>query len=120
MHASSSASQNVDQFIGLSVAKDFSETPGPRSRDEGDFSGQQFLEEHLLPQFIKALQENKKLVVDLDGTEGYATSFLESSFGGLARKYDPAEVLRLINFKSDDEPFLIQEIIKYITDARQV
>ena len=49
------------------------------------------------------------MTVDLDGTEGYATSFLEATFGGLAREFDAAEINRVIKFKSDDEPFLIQE-----------
>ena len=70
-------------MLTLPVAK-FSDTPGPRSREEGDFSGEQFLEEVLLPQFEEAVRTNQKLVVDLDGAEGYATSFLEAAFGGLA------------------------------------
>jgi|SRR5580658_1848296 hypothetical protein len=102
----------------LSVARDFSETPGPRARDEGDFSGEQFLEEFLLPRFKQALSEKDTLTIDLDGTEGYATSFLEASFGGLARLFEPADIQRVIILKSDDEPLLIEEITKYISVAR--
>ena len=105
-------------MLTLSIARQFSETPGPRTRDEGDFSGMQFLEELLLPMFEEARSKKEILTVDLDGTEGYATSFLEASFGALARKYDPNEILKTIRFKSDDEPHLIEEIKKYIADAR--
>jgi hypothetical protein len=103
----------------ISIAKEFSETPGPRARDEGDFSGDQFLEDVLRPAYVQAVNEGSTLIVDLDGTEGYATSFLEATFGGLAREFDAAEILRVITFKSDDEPFLIDEIKGYIADARK-
>jgi hypothetical protein len=103
----------------IGIAKEFSETPGPRARDEGDFSGDQFLEDVLRPAYVQAVKEGSILIVDLDGTEGYATSFLEATFGGLAREFDAAEILRVITFKSDDEPFLIGEIKGYIADARK-
>jgi hypothetical protein len=102
----------------ISVARDFSQTPGPRSIEEGDFSGEQFLASVLQPQFIEAIATGKKLTIDLDGTEGYATSFLEAAFGGLARLYDPSQILETMIFKCEDEPYLAQEITKYIKDAR--
>lgn len=102
----------------ISVAKDFSETPGPRSKDEGDYSGMQFLEQLLRPAYLKAVESKTGLLVDLDGTEGYATSFLESAFGGLAREFDASQILETIGFKSYDEPFLIEEIKRYILNAR--
>jgi hypothetical protein len=105
--------------MSIVVARDFSETPGPRSREEGDFSGEQFLEEILLPFFRTALTENKEFIVDLDGTEGYATSFLEAAFGGLARLFEARDIVRLVRFKSDDEPYLIEEIKKYVAEARK-
>jgi len=102
----------------ISIAKDFSETPGPRSRDEGEFSGEQFLEELLQPRYEQAIGSRDELVIDLDGTEGYATSFLEAAFGGLARRFEIQQILTTIKFKSDDEPYLIEEITKYIQEAR--
>jgi STAS-like domain of unknown function (DUF4325) len=56
--------------------------------------------------------------VDLDGTEGYATSFLEATFGGLAREFVATDILKIITLKSEDEPFLIDEVRGYIADAR--
>lgn len=104
--------------MNISIAKDFSDTPGPRSRDEGDFSGEEFLDKILLPRFDQAVAGNDTLTVDLDGTEGYATSFLEAAFGELARRYGSALVKQTMRFKSEDEPFLVEEINKYIEDAR--
>lgn len=54
----------------------------------------------------------------MDGVAGYATSFLEAAFGGLAREFPIEEVVETINFKSDEEPYLIKEIQQYIREAR--
>ena len=109
----------VAQDVHLKIAKEFSETPGPRARDEGDFSGEQFLDELLAPKYEQAQREHSLLTVDFDGTEGYATSFLEAAFGGLARKYGVEAVHRTVRFKSNDEPYLIDEVNRYIDDANK-
>lgn len=101
----------------LSVAKEFTTTPGPRSSEDGEFSGEEFLERLLSPKFNSAIEAREALLVDLDGTEGYATSFLEAAFGGLARRFGPQKILSTLKFKSDDEPFLVGEIEKYIREA---
>lgn len=101
----------------LVVGKEFSDTPGPRSRTQGDFSGEDFLERLLKPRFEQALGRGLVLRVDLDGTEGYATSFLEAAFGGLSRIYGADKVLGHLDFKSDDEPYLVDEIKRYINEA---
>jgi hypothetical protein len=103
----------------IQVAKDFSETPGPRFKEEGPFSGEEFLEKLLLPAYKQVVADGGTLLVDLDGTEGYATSFLEAAFGELARKFPPAEVLASIAFKSEDEPYLVEEVKRYIMEARK-
>lgn len=103
--------------ISIMVSKDFSETPGPRSRDEGEYSGDEFLDSLLEPRFRQALEQKTTLLVDLDGTEGYATSFLEAAFGGLARKFGSEPVLGNIDLKSNDEPYLIEEIRTYVKEA---
>lgn len=102
----------------LNIANEFSKTPGPRNPDEGDFSGEIFLEKLLKPRFVEALAKKSKLIVDLDGVEGYATSFLEASFGGLARLHPADLILNTIQLISKDEPFLIEEIEGYIKNAR--
>ena len=102
----------------LSVAREFSSVPGPRSRDEGPFSAEQFREELLHPRFKKAEEAGETLVVDLDGGCGYATSFLEEAFGGLARELSsPEMVLKVLEIKSDEEPYLCDDVTTYIVEA---
>lgn len=99
------------------IAKDFSITPGSRYPDEGSFSGQEFREKVLLPKFIEALNNSSKLIIDLDGTIGYATSFLEEAFGGLARQFGPKLILDTLEFISNEEVYLIEDVINYIKEA---
>ena len=103
------------------ISEVFTKTPGARFKDDGDFSGEEFRDNILLPHFQKAVEMNGKLTIDLDGGYGYATSFLEESFGGLARlrKYSPKQVLDTLLFKSEDEPSLVNEIKRYIQNANK-
>lgn len=106
--------------IKINVSE-FSKTPGSRYKDEGKkaHSGQEFRENILEPQFKSTLMEDTILQVNLDGTIGYGTSWLEEVFGGLARIYGKEVVLKKIEFISEEEPYLIDDIIQYINDAKK-
>jgi hypothetical protein len=106
----------VKEQIVLSVARDFSRTPGPRRVEEGKYSGDEFLQ-LLRDRFDQAVSRGVTLLVDLDGAAGYATSFLEAAFGGLARERDQNLVEQTLQFKSLDEPDLEEEIRQYIREA---
>lgn len=103
----------------LKIASDFTTAPGPRHISEGKFSGEHFRRDVLLPMVRKAQSANETLTVDLDGTSGYATSFLEESFGGLIREDNlPLQTLNgILKFKSIEEPDLLAEIHQYMTEA---
>lgn len=88
-------------IIEFSIAKEFSETPGGRYwKDFSPFSGEEFYKTKLLPLFLKAKKENKQIVIDLNGTYGYASSFLDESFGKLVRVYGITETKNILSFKS--------------------
>lgn len=97
-------------MINISVARDFSVTPGGRYITEGPDSGEKFYNEILKPRFEKALKEKKKIFIDLDGTYGYPSSFIDQSFGELSREYGSKKVLNVIEMKSEDEISLINQI----------
>ena len=105
-------------MIKINIAREFTELPGPRYRKQGPGSGQQFLEKHLRPAFLKAKETNDQVTIQLDGVKyGYPTSFLEEAFGGLAREFGITEVLNLLRFESVAEPMLDSEIRHYIKHA---
>lgn len=98
----------------INIARDFSVFPGGRTPDDGPNSGEEFREKHLIP----ALKTKEKLQIELDGTRGYGSSFLEEAFGGLVRcGYDKEKLLKQITFISNRKG-LIQEIESYIEDAQ--
>lgn len=100
--------------------KDFSTTPGSRYKKEGRYSAEGFLEEVLEKEFLKIQNSvDDILTVDLDGTFGYATSFLEEVFGGMARKYGADNIEDKINVVSSEEKWLLEDINGYIKDVRE-
>jgi hypothetical protein len=72
----------------------------------------------LEPHFVDP-KNKSKVVIILDGAEGYATSFLEEAFGGLARKFGVQRCVEKLEFVSKKDNLLIQEINNYITSAME-
>lgn len=103
----------------LFVSSDFSTTPGPRYDSEGSYSGELFREEALVPYLKSAIESQQSFIVDLDGTAGYGTSFIDEAFGGLIRennfKYE--DISKFILLKSDEEPYLKEDIKSYLKSA---
>jgi STAS-like domain of unknown function (DUF4325) len=98
----------------VSVARDFTRFPSGRYKANGGTSGEAFREQFLEP----PLQRGESVVVDLDGTVGYGSSFLEEAFGGLVRRLrlPPDKIRSRLTLKSDD-PDLIAEVQTYIAQA---
>lgn len=105
--------------LELIIAIDFSTVPGARYPEEGDFSGQEFRNDVLIPKIKEAMSNHVHLIIDLDGTAGYGTSFLEEAFGGLIRidDYSLSVLEDLFIFKSDEDIEYINEIKGYMKDA---
>lgn len=98
----------------VNVAKDFTRFPSGRYKRNGQTSGEAFREQFLeLP-----IQNREKITIELDGTIGYGSSFLEEAFGGLVRSVQirPDELNGLMTLVSDDVA-LLDEIWGYIQDA---
>jgi len=105
----------------LKISTDYTLCPGPRYIDEGDFSGEHFRVQCLAPKFKEALAKKANLEVDLDGTAGYGTSFLEEAFGGLIREdgFEFETIITNMKFVSGEQPHLISEINQYLNDAKE-
>jgi len=101
------------------IAENFSKTPGPRYIKEGVFSAELLLKDGFRKLYFDALDKGYKITVDLDDTAGYATSFLEGTFGELARESDPEKVLNHFIFISHKRPWYIDEIKEYINDVKK-
>lgn len=94
----------------INIAKDFSTALGGRSKSIGEFSGEAFFEQLLNDKYSEAVAAGEKLYVNLDGTGSYGSSFLDESFGKLARENGVEEVRNNIVFRTST----FQWIVDYI------
>lgn len=91
---------------------DFTEYPGPRYDNQGPESGEKFYVEKLNPLFLECYKGGKLLVVNLDGTAGFASSFLDEAFGQLAYDFGASlldEYLRIVSSDEPEWPRMIKE-----------
>lgn len=101
----------------ISVASDFNPFPFGRYPSHGEWNGQRFRDEWLVP----ALKSAEAVEVDLDGARGLSPSFLEEAFGGLVRVGFAAKDLQnRLRIKSDRDPSFVDTIQGYIRDAKAV
>jgi len=102
----------------IKIATDYSDTPLGRFPDDSPVNGTRFRDEFLRP----ALDAEDKVEVDIDGIEGYGSSFLEESFGGLVRKgyFTEAELRKRLQIVGQDKTLeVIRNLIwSYIHDAK--
>ena len=103
----------------ISIAKDFSPTPGPRYMNEGPYSAEAFRNEHFDPAFEVVKDSGGILTVNLDGGLGFGTSFLEEIFGGAVRKWTYELVKKHVRIISKQEPYLVDDINLYMDAANQ-
>lgn len=105
----------------IKIATDFSRIPCARFLSEGDYPGEEFREKFLCPMLKDAIEKKEKLEVDLDGTAGLGTSFLEESFGGLIRidKINYQDIIDTIILISVDDPDYKVEIYDYLKEANE-
>ena len=87
---------------------DFDEYPGLRHCSVSEFSGEEFYHKILNDAFEKAYENMEVLIVELDGTDAYASSFLDEAFGNLVYDFTLANVLRLVKIVSNDEPHWVK------------
>lgn len=93
-------------------------TPGARYYKDGPDSGEEFYDRILGVKFKESLAKQEILTIILDGTEGYATSFLDEAFTRLAKDFGAKVVLKNIKIVSIEEPDWANEIESYISSIK--
>lgn len=104
----------------IKISSDFSETPGARYRTEGEYPGEEFRDQILLPHYKEAIEKGEKIIVDLDGCYGYATSFLEETFGGMVRVLKKKGIMKNIELVSNEDETLKKLINDYVKEAEEL
>lgn len=101
----------------INIAKDYSPVLGGRWINLGPHSGEDFYNTILEPAYQEvAAGAYEKIIFELDGTKGYPSSFLDQSFGELARKYGVQKVRKTIEFKTNIFQWIVDYINKEIWD----
>ena len=83
--------------LTINIKKDFSMYPGLRHHSISDNSGEDFYHTLLNLKFKEVYENASVLTVILDGTEGYAPSFLDEAFGNLIYDFSIEIVKKHIN-----------------------
>jgi len=103
----------------IDIGKKFSTTPIGRYLSDSSNSGERFREDFLVP----SLKEGKVIVI-IDTTEGYGSSFMEEAFGGLVRvgHFTQEELKKLLSIQYEDPAFEVFEmqIWQYISEAKLI
>lgn len=105
-------------MIVIKILTDFTFAPGARDYDDGKDSGQEFYEKLLKAKYEEAILQDVKLKIDLDGVEGYPSSFLSESFGLLGNEFGAEDVWSRLIIVSNEVPKYIDKIKKYVFEKR--
>lgn len=98
----------------IKILTQFSESPGPRYCRQGKWSGEQFYHDILNQAFGEAYQNNEELIVDIDGTDGYMSSFLDEAIGNLVYDFGMQIVIDKLIIISKEEPVWVKVIKKEV------
>ena len=99
------------------IATEYTKNPGARYIKQGPYSGEDFREKVLVP-FFKNKNKGDILEINLNGLNGYPSSFFEEAFGGIAREFKQDDVLKSLKFECEDNPLFINDLISYIKQER--
>lgn len=101
--------------IEISIRKDYTKLPGGRKIKDGKGSGEGF-KELIKSRLVNGT--NTPLLIDLDDTPGFESSFLDEAFGGLIRDQivPVGWFSQFVTLKSSNE-FLKKKILQYVLEA---
>jgi hypothetical protein len=90
----------------IHFTQEFTDTPGGRHRQHGDFSGQQFREDILRP----ALDQNDLVILDLNGAFSFPPSFIDEAFGVLVDQLGEDIVRKKLRIELNGNPLAQRKI----------
>lgn len=101
------------KIITIHFVTEFTDCPGGRHRHQGEFSGEEFRDDLLVP----ALRNHDRVILDLNGASGFASSFIDEAFGAnLDRQVGGAMVESKLAIDLKDDP----TALRAIRELRQV
>lgn len=98
--------------ITVNLASAVSPHLGGRFRHQGEYSGEAFRDDVLIP----LLSFADLISIDLDGIEGPSPGFFEEAFGGLVRAIG-TEALFRVELRADVNTHLVAQVEQYLVEA---
>ena len=105
-------------MIEINIAEEFTKEPGARNYADGPHSGEEFFDKLLRPRYLEAKEKNDKLKIILDGTEGFASSFINEAFIRLGTEFGPDEVWNNLILVSEEMPKYIQKVKESVYEKK--
>lgn len=104
----------MEKILKVVELKKGFEYQGPRTRELGCNSGEEFRDDFLIP-WLKSFSKGDLGIVDFSGTKVYMSSFLEEAFGGAVREgySEIVKKLQFINMDKDSQ----KDLLGYIATA---
>jgi hypothetical protein len=99
-------------MINFCIAKDFTDAPGGRFKRDGKYSAEELYEDILKDKLSLAFYNKEEILLDFDGSYGYAGSFIDELFFRIKRDSKKEDILNYLKIKSDEDLDLILEIQK--------
>ncbi|PBQ30547.1 hypothetical protein CNR22_01765 [Sphingobacteriaceae bacterium] len=88
----------------ISILNNYSEYPGLRNCNISEHSGEEFYHVVLNKEFKDSFEKSETVQINLDGTGGYASSFLDEAFGNLVYDFSLENVKKYVEIISEEEP----------------
>lgn len=106
-------------MVEINIARDFAVEPGARNYSDGPYSGEEFFDKLLKIKYLEAVNKNSKLKIILDGTDGFASSFLNEAFIRLGSEFGPDNVWNNLILVSNEIPKYIKKVKESIYEERR-
>lgn len=103
----------------INIATQFTKTPGARYYTDGPKSGEEFFDTMLKEAFEEAEENDEQLKIEMDGTEGYASSFINEAFRRLGEAFGSDNAWGRLVLVSIEVPKYIDKVKKSIYEAKK-
>lgn len=95
----------------INIRYQFSEILGGEYKKDGNFSGEEFKEQMLIPIWRLYKDKNDIIEIDMDGTYGVPENWLIGAFGTFViEEHLKRDDIERFHFISEEEPNLIEKI----------
>lgn len=102
----------------IAKVTDFTTLPGARHCNDGDGSADEFFDKFVKTKLEEALSTKNTMTIDLDGTMGYASSFVSQlALRALDVCNKPNILKKIIHVKSDEDPIQVDRFWSEVKNA---